>query len=564
MPLGEKKLRRITGAGLVLLTLVTRLPFATKMLYEFDSIDFAVATFRYSLEQVTPHFPGYILHILFAKLLLLFTVDINFSFVLISVALSVGAVLYLWRAGAALRGERVGLIAASLWILLPIFWFYGLVATVYQYEAFFACALLYHGIKLIRFPQNEKHFFAVAILLSLATGARQSSVVFFAPAILFLALITKQRLRSLVLAFGWFVLTTACWLTILLLMCGGADEYLAAMRAEHIYKSQSFLFGNPITEHLAVMAKVIVYLIGGSLPIVLLAICTLLLYPKRLLSFVLRVCKSVTFQYCSLVALPPLVFYLAVYFMKAGYLLNVIPSIVLCGAVLIDQLSLWRAEAIKTKPANAKRFTRPLITRNAIIWSALVLVFNICWFTIRFPVTSDQEFFNAFTRDSFGELRSAITKTNGGIDYIFNRILSFTSIHSANESDLLHTIVNDTLRAEVQENKHVVILASWWHRWGYFYLPETTIYDIRDLPQSDELMLGVAEHYIRKNISEAEIIIPNNTEVILALREDHPAFQQLSQQVHLQRLMMPKYLDLWKITDSQFTLHWKDKVFVKR
>ena len=41
MPLGEKKLRRITGVGLVLLTLATRLPLATKMLYEFDSIDFA-------------------------------------------------------------------------------------------------------------------------------------------------------------------------------------------------------------------------------------------------------------------------------------------------------------------------------------------------------------------------------------------------------------------------------------------------------------------------------------------------------------------------------------------
>lgn len=564
MPLGEKKLRRITGLGLVLLTLASRLPLATKMLYEFDSIDFAVATFRYSLEQVTPHFPGYILHILFAKCLLLFTSDINFSFVLISTVLSIGAVLYLWRAAAALRGERVGIIAAALWILLPIFWFYGLVATVYEYEAFFACALLYHGIKLLRSPQNEKHFFALAILLSLATGARQSSFVFFAPAILFIALITKQHLRSLALAFGLFVLTTAIWLSILLVMCGGAQEYLTAMRAEHIYKSQSFLFGNPITEHLAVMAKVIVYLIGGALPILLVAICALLLYPKRLLAFIMSVRRSVTLQYSSLIAIPPLIFYLAVYFMKAGYLLNVIPSIVLCGAVLIDQLSIWRAETIKTKPGNAKRFTRPLIVRNAIIWTGLVIAFNICWFTIRFPVTSDQEFFNAFTRDSFGELRSAITKTNGGIDYIFNRILSFTSYHSAVESDLLHNIVFDTLRTEVQNNKKVVILGSWWHRWGYFYLPEATIYDIRDLPNSDELMLGVAQHYVRKNIYETEIIIPKNAEVILTLRDDHPAFQMISQQVHLQRFAMPKYLDLWKISDTAFTLRWKDKVFIKR
>src|SRR5947207_13371188 len=115
MPLGEKKVRRLTGVMLIITTLLTRLPFISRMLYEFDSIDFAVATFRFSLEQVTPHFPGYILHILFAKCILLFVRDINLAFVWISILLSVGSVLFLWGAGAALRGERVGFIAAVLW-----------------------------------------------------------------------------------------------------------------------------------------------------------------------------------------------------------------------------------------------------------------------------------------------------------------------------------------------------------------------------------------------------------------------------------------------------------------
>ena len=168
MPLGEKKVRMLTGSLLTGAVLLTRLPFISRMLYEFDSIDFAVATFRFSLQQVTPHFPGYILHILFAKLLLNFTSDLNLAFVWISILLSIGSVLFLWRAAAALRGERVGLIAGVLWLFTPILWFHGEVATAYVYEAFFAAGFLYLGFKLLRHPEKQWIAYALFIALSVA------------------------------------------------------------------------------------------------------------------------------------------------------------------------------------------------------------------------------------------------------------------------------------------------------------------------------------------------------------------------------------------------------------
>src|SRR6187549_993555 len=116
MPLAKKQVKALTAAGLVIATLALRLPFMAKTLFEFDSVAFAVATFRFSLEQVTPHMPGYILHVLLGKLFLLFTSGHNQAFVLLSVALSVASVLLIWRAGAWLRGERLGVIAACLWI----------------------------------------------------------------------------------------------------------------------------------------------------------------------------------------------------------------------------------------------------------------------------------------------------------------------------------------------------------------------------------------------------------------------------------------------------------------
>jgi hypothetical protein len=156
MPLARKQVRLLTGAGLVLATLALRLPFMAKTLFEFDSVAFAVATFRFSLEQVTPHMPGYILHVLFGRFFLLFTSDHNQAFVFLSGTLSVLSVLCIWRAGAWLRGERLGVIAACLWMTTPMFWFYGEVATAYIHEAFFASLLLYLGIRRLKDDKNEK------------------------------------------------------------------------------------------------------------------------------------------------------------------------------------------------------------------------------------------------------------------------------------------------------------------------------------------------------------------------------------------------------------------------
>ena len=223
MPLAKKQVRGLTAAGLVIATLALRLPFMAKTLFEFDSVAFAVATFRFSLEQVTPHMPGYILHVLLGRFFLLFTSDHNQTFVLLSVALSVASVLLIWRAGAWLRGERLGIIAACLWITTPLFWFYGEVATVYIHEAFFASLLLYLGIRRLRESKNEKLLYFIVMTLSLASAARQSSFLLFLPAVIYLFRATCWSWRSLITAGTLFLVVTATWITILLSESGGLD-----------------------------------------------------------------------------------------------------------------------------------------------------------------------------------------------------------------------------------------------------------------------------------------------------------------------------------------------------
>ncbi len=564
MPLGEKKVRRLTGLMLVVAVLITRLPLISRMLYEFDSVDFAVATFRFSIDQVTPHFPGYILHILFAKFLLFFISDVNLAFVWISILLSTGSVLFLWRAGSALYGERVGVIASVLWLFTPIFWFYGEVATAYVYEAFFASAFLYFGISLLRKPDKEWFVYSLFIALAFATGARQSSILFFTPCVIYILWKTRQPLKICFTGLVLFLIIAATWMAILFSDSGGIDRYFAQIGSETVYRSQSILFGNSFSTQLSVIAKVLLYLFIAALPFLIIIIVSLIRYRKRTTTFIKAHFKRPTLHFTILVAIPPFLFYIAIYFMKAGYLLNILPSIALISAVLLDQMTIWNAERMKKRPGNSLLLTRPLITTAAIRYCIIILAFDIFIFFFPFPWLCEKNFNNAFTLDSFNAQASILDPTlGGGKGLALNRLFSFSSIHGIVSTDKLHTEVLEALKKESADPADLIILDTWWHRWGYYYSQRSMIYDIRDFPLSDSLWVGVSQNYIREGIADSVLEIPHEKKVIILLREDHPSFKSVAKQLHLKRIGLPKYLDMYRITDEHFSLQWKNVRFVK-
>ncbi|HZK76348.1 MAG TPA: hypothetical protein VFD13_05510, partial [Candidatus Kapabacteria bacterium] len=98
----NRRLRSLFGIALAAATIATRLPIHSKTFFEFDSINFGVGTLRFDLGQVTPQMPGYILHVLFGRLLYWLTGDLNLAYVWVSLLLSIGGVLFLWRAAAVL------------------------------------------------------------------------------------------------------------------------------------------------------------------------------------------------------------------------------------------------------------------------------------------------------------------------------------------------------------------------------------------------------------------------------------------------------------------------------
>ncbi|MEP7234104.1 MAG: glycosyltransferase family 39 protein [Ignavibacteriota bacterium] len=563
MPLGEKKVRRLTGILLVIGVLVTRLPFISKMLFEFDSVDFAVATFRFDLGQVTPHFPGYILHILFAKFLLLFISDTNLAFVVISILLSIGSVLFLWRAGAALRGERVGVVAAVLWLFTPIFWFYGEVATAYMYEAFFASAFLYFGIRLLRCPSKKWIVYSLFIFLSLATGARQSSILFFTPCVIYFCWVTRQPLKTWIGGIILFSFVTAAWSSILFWYSGGIGAYFTLAGSQSVYRSQSIIFGNQFGSHLRVIAKIFLYLIVAALPFVLIFGLSILKYPGRTNEFIRSQFRKRSFRFVALVGLPAFLFYIVIYFIKAGYLLNILPGIALASAVLLDQNVIWMAERVRRASPNKLLLTRPIITRRTIYYCVAIICIDLLIFFAPFPWLSQGYTNNAFTFDSFNTQASMLDPNfGGGSGLLLNRLFSFSCLNGIKHTDELHTNLLASLRSYSPDGSDLVLLDTWWHRWGYYYLPKSTIYDIRDFPESDSLWIGRSKNFIREGLSETEVHLESGKRILLLLRSDCPSFKAITAQVHLERVPLPEYLDIYRITDDHFSLQWKNVRFI--
>ena len=119
------------------------------------------------------------------------------------------------------------------------------------------------------------------------------------------------------------------------------------------------------------------------------------------------------------------------------------------------------------------------------------------------------------------------------------------------------------MKRQTANPEDLIILDTWWHRWGYYYLPQTTIYDIRDFSNNDSLWIGESQNHFRKVIEERVIRIPKEKKVVILLRDDHPSFLQIVGQVHLQRVNLPKYLDMYLITGEHFSFQWKDVQFIK-
>lgn len=559
MPLQPPQVRWLTALGLAVLTLLTRLPFMARTLFEFDSIDFAVATFRFSLEQVTPHMPGYIGHVLLGRLLLLFSGDHNTAFTWLSVLLSIGSVLLIWRAGAQMRGERRALIAAILWIFTPLFWFYGEVATAYIHEAFFASAMLYLSLRLLNHPSDRFTLLLLAVALSLAGSMRQNSMLFFLPVVVYAVWRTKQPLSRILSAVTAFAIVTAAWAAMLFNESGGLTNYLSYAEKESIFRSQSVLFGNSVTVHAAVIAKFLFYLLAALVPMGLMWLYVAARDRSKLMTETWRALRDTRYHIALLVALPPALFYLLIYFMKAGYLLSILPSFVLITAAMIDRAAIWQAERIKRIPGNELRLTRPIITRWASVYTGLAATIGAVWFLLPLPGKSYELFVAGMNHASFGNDLSDRILEGSATSRLLNKAFAYTSVQGIRSIDRVNARMLSILRDEGSSDSSQII-DTWWSRWQYYYNPHATTIDV--ITYRDSLAIGSAREYTRRHVFLDTIALPPSPTRLLLIHPEHPDLPILNR--HLALHPLDTTLGVYRIEKASASFPWKNKQFMLR
>jgi hypothetical protein len=224
-------------AGLLILAVVTRLPFTEHVFYHWDSINFAYSLQRFDIAASQPQIPGYILFVYLARFVNWITGDPQTTLVSLSIAGGALATVALYLLGREMYSRKVGLIAALFLASSPLFWFYGEIALPHTLDAFMVTISVW---MLYRISKGDNRLLIpLALWLAVAGGLRQQTEVFVAPLALYA--IWRGRpwqtagWRHTLSAFGILVFANLLWLIPLLALSGGVAGYLATMRAYTAY-----------------------------------------------------------------------------------------------------------------------------------------------------------------------------------------------------------------------------------------------------------------------------------------------------------------------------------------
>jgi 4-amino-4-deoxy-L-arabinose transferase-like glycosyltransferase len=218
----------LKAAGLAILVVLTRLPFRSHYLFDWDAANFAFSLKQFDIPTHQPHPPGYPLIVGAAQLAHFIFCDANTALVAISIAASAGTLIFLYLLAREIFNETVALAASLSLIFNPVFWFYGEVAAAYAPEALAATAVAYLAYRLSR-KQLSPYWLTLGF--ALAGGVRPNTLLLLSPLYLWALIASRQNF------FGWlkqalvFLLAISLWLFPLFRASGGWHNYLLAGRA---------------------------------------------------------------------------------------------------------------------------------------------------------------------------------------------------------------------------------------------------------------------------------------------------------------------------------------------
>lgn len=260
--------------GLCVLGVLSRVPFRSRMLYHWDSVNFALAVEKFDMLLHQPHPPGFFLYVLLGRLATQLVGDVNAGYVWISVlcsGLGAAAIFYL---GKELFGRRAGILTALLFLSSPAVWFHGEIALTYILEAFMVVVLVLLWWLMLR-EARLRWLVLGSIGMGLSGGFRLPAMVLLAP--LYLFCLRKYSWKWVLFALLLMAAGTSVWLVPTAVQMGGLGRYTrAVLGLSSLSRSASQRALNPVVffgeesiiKPVGRLGMYMIYgLLGGLLPL---------------------------------------------------------------------------------------------------------------------------------------------------------------------------------------------------------------------------------------------------------------------------------------------------------
>lgn len=357
-PLESVRLRWL-ALGVAVATALLRLPFVSRVLWDHDSVQFALGVERFDLSAHHPHPPGYPLYIGVLKVLSWLAVEPGTAMVGLSVlagALGAGAMVLL--AGRSVAGGEgqlgAGLLAGVLYGTNPMLWFYGELPLLYAVEGGVAVlvALGVHRLATTGLGRWGP-LLGLAVLCGVAGGLRPSTLVLLSPLVLYG--VSRAALDAHGAGFGWGgilgrlaggaatgLAVVSAWLVPLVGQAGGLAAY-RELSSEHfgaLLPQTSILHGagvGALAHNLEVLVK---WGLQGTLAAGAVLVGLWLTRPRAIVPGVRLLGRRLPFLLAWIV--PPVAFFALFHVTKAGYTLIHLPGLLLAVVVLVaPALGRW-------------------------------------------------------------------------------------------------------------------------------------------------------------------------------------------------------------------------------
>lgn len=300
-----------------------------------DSVQFALALEKYDVVVHQPHPPGYFLYVMLGKLFYFFIRDANLVFISIGIIFSALAVVAVYFLGMELFNRKTGAVAAALAITSPNLWFHGEVALSYAAEAFFSAALALLCWRILK--GEHKYLWLSVIILAVAAGVRQNTLVFLFP--LWLFSVKGAPIKKVILALGLLILLCLFWFVPMVQMTGGWNAYQDAFRELWLFNTghvSVFEKGWPVFKIFSsALFDFTIYGIGAG--VLFLGIAAYSLIRNGKVKY-LEINKVLFFL---LWILPSVAFYLLIFIHPAnpGYVLIFMPALFILASASIEYIS---------------------------------------------------------------------------------------------------------------------------------------------------------------------------------------------------------------------------------